>query len=232
MNITDIFAETRDLCSASSTDYSDAALLRRVNNSMETVVSKIIRTDGNWQFDDETFTTHPIGYTDLIAGQQDYTFDEAFLDVHSVSVLDKDGNYIVLQPLDRSQMGVDPDEFHETNGMPMYYDKLGGALFLYPAPAAANITTTNGLKVYFQRTASLFTAGDISTGTKVPGFMSPYHVILAYMSAVPYCMKYKPERVALYEKKIAEIEDDMLARYAHRAKDEPTRIIPRYRSAA
>ena len=107
----------------------------------------------------------------------------------------------------------------ETDGLPIYYDKVSDdTIKLYPGPATASCTLTSGLKVRFKRTAHLFTASDT---TAVPGFQSPYHVILAYMAAIPYCMTYKPNRVPLYEKKVDELKKGLIKAYSLRQKDAP-----------
>ena len=56
-------------------------------------------------------------------------------------------------------------------------------IVLYPAPATANVTLTAGLKVFYLRTADIFTSAQVTTGTKEPGFPSPWHDLLAYGSA-------------------------------------------------
>lgn len=235
MNISDINTKTRSLCSANSTDLSDATLLIEVNIALEEVVGELIGVNGDFQFDDSNYTTEPIGIGNLVSGQQNYSFDSTLLDILGVSVMDANGKYQTLTPLDQRDFGsgqgnssgtlnrigkLDPSQFEATAGMPIYYDKNGSTLYFYPKPITGSVTITNGLKVFFQRTADLFTSAQVTTGTKVPGFMSTYHKILPYMMAIDYCLAYKPKRVAGYQRKIAEIKKAMLARYARRAKDE------------
>lgn len=220
MNIADIQAETRLLCDADSTSYPDAALLRRENAAYEEIVGKIIGADGTWQFDDTNFTTLPIGTTTLVNSQQDYSFDTTFLDIERVEVLDNRGTWHLLKPLDKADTDEALTEFYKTDGLPLYYDKNGSSIMLYPAPDnGVSVTLASGLKVYFQRTASIFTSAEVTTGTKVPGFASPYHVILCYMAAIPYCMSYKKDRVALYQNKVMDLERQLLKHYARREKD-------------
>lgn len=220
MNIADIQAETRLLCDTDSTGYPDAALLRRENAAYEEIVGKIIGADGTWQFDDTNFTTLPIGTTTLVNSQQDYSFDETFLDIERVEVLDNGGTWHLLKPLDKADTDEALTEFYKTDGLPLYYDKNGSSIMLYPAPDnGVSVTLASGLKVYFQRTASIFTSAEVTTGTKEPGFASPYHVILCYMAAIPYCMSYKKDRVALYQNKVMDLERQLLKHYARREKD-------------
>jgi len=219
MTISDINSEIRDLCDADSSSYTDAQLLRRVNEAYKDIVGMIIGLDGTWEFDDSNYTTHPIGTTDLVAAQQDYAIDTTFLAIERVEVLDDEGNYHLIHPIDKDSVPVALTEFYETDGFPQYYDKSGNSFFLYPAPAAADVTLAAGLKVYFQRTADVFTSAQVTTGTKEPGFVSTYHMVLCYMAAVPYCMSYKKDRVALYEKKADELKEKIRKFYGNREKD-------------
>lgn len=225
MTIADVNAETRTLCDADSTSLPDAVLLRRVNAALETCVAKIVTADGTWQFDDTNYTTLPIATGNLVAGQVSYTFSSDFLELEEVDILDLGGIYRRITPFDPEETGMSFEEFTGTttsatpNGFPQYYDKQGDSIRLSNAPQSTNCTLTNGIKIRFKRTGDVFTAGQVTTGTKEPGIASPYHMLICYMMAVPYCMSYKKDRVPLYEKKIDEMTRDMLKFYAHREQD-------------
>ena len=224
MTIADLNLEARALVDADSTSLTDATLLRRVNSAYEEVVGKLIGLDGTWQFDDTNFTDLPIGITDLVAGQGDYSFDATHLEVERVEILDNNGKWLLMRPIDKSDITVALEEYFITDGLPTQYDKQGGSVILYPAPSAAETTLTNGLKLYFQRTASIYTSAEVTTGTKTPGFASPYHVLLAYKMALPYAMSYKKDRVPLFLNEINRLEDGLLKHYARREKDVRKRL--------
>jgi hypothetical protein len=211
-----IVEEIDALCDSDSTSYPIESKTRRVNAALEQTIGKIIGLDGTWQFDDSNFSDLPIGSTDLVDSQQDYSFDVAMLNIERVEVLDHDAHWHELTPIDKSQIDVALPEYQNVPGLPCEYDKQGASIFLYPAPATASVTLSAGLKVYFQRTASLFTTADT---TKTPGFTSTFHIILAYMAAIPYCMTYKKDRVALYQAQVTKLEKDLLTFYAKREKD-------------
>lgn len=218
MTITEIFAETRSLCDADSTSYPDAVLLRRVNAKYEQIVGDLIAMNGKWQFDDTNYSTFPIGKGTLVEGQQDYAFDESQLVIRAVKVLDKNGRLQDLTPIDSTELPR--EEIEKTTGLPLYYDKSGSSLLLTPAPTASECTLANGLRVYFQRTASVFTTAEVTAGTKKPGFASPYHMILAYAAAIPYCMSYKKDRVSLYRDEMMMLETKLLTFESNKEKDE------------
>ena len=222
MTIADINQEARDLCDADTTSYTAATLLRRINAAYEQIVGWIINADGTWQWDDSNYTDLPIGTQTLVAGQSAYTFNDKFLQLLEVQVKDDEGNFRIIYPIDQKEYSDESplEEDFETDGFPQYYDKVSDdTIKFYPAPAAADVTLTSGLKIKFKRTADIFTSAEVTTGTKEPGFASPYHIILSYMAAIPYCLTYKKDRVALYEKKIMELKKELMDHYASREKD-------------
>lgn len=219
--IADINTFARFLCDADSTSYSAANLLITINQAYEEVISKILNSDGRWQWDDTNRTDLPIGTTTLVNGQQDYSFDTTHLKIIGVSVKDQSGDWHKLEPIDPDDMIGDRAEFDPTSGRPERYDKIGNSIFLYPAPDnGVSVTLSAGLKVYFQRTADLYTSAQVTTGTKVPGFASPFHMILAYKAALPYCMNYKPARIPMLQIEIQRLEKDLVIFYSKRQKDE------------
>jgi hypothetical protein len=214
-----IVEEIDSLCDTSSTSYPINDKTRRVNNALEQVVGWLINADGTWQFDDSNNSDLPIGTQTLVAAQSAYTFNDKFLQLEEVQIEDIDGNWRIIQPIDQKEFSdSNPlSEIYENDGLPVYYDKVSeDTIKLYPAPSATDCTLVNGLKIKFKRTAHLFTAADT---TAVPGFASPFHIILAYMAAISYCMTYKKDRVSLYEKKVMELKDELIKHYSRREKD-------------
>jgi hypothetical protein len=219
-NIADIEAEARALVDADTTSYPAATLLRRENSAYEEIVGLIIGCDGLWQFDDTNYSDFPIGVTTLVNSQNDYTFDVTHLEIERVEVLDEGGIWHKLAPIDISQIGGAISEFMKEDGRPQYYDKQGSSIVLYPAPDnGVSVTLASGLKVYFQRTADIFTSAEQTTGTKVPGFASPYHYLISYKAALPYALSYKGQRVPMILSEINRLEKGLKEHYSRREKD-------------
>jgi hypothetical protein len=228
MTIADLNLETRELCDADTTSYIAATLLRRINNAYEQVIGWLINVDGTWQWDDTNYTDLPIGTQTLVASQSAYTFNDKFLQLEEIQIKDVSGNWQIIKPIDQKEFSDSTplSEAFKTAGMPVYYDKVSDdTIKLYPAPSAANCTLASGLKIKFRRTASIFTSAEVTTGTKVPGFASPYHQILSYMAAIPYCMTYKKDRVALYEKRVMDLKNELMDLYSLRQKDVLHRLV-------
>jgi len=231
MTISDIEAEARALCDADTTSYPAATMLRRVNNAYEQVIGWLINADGKWQFDDTNYTNFPIGTYTLVNSQGKYSFNDKFLQIMDVQIMDSDGKYQIIKPIDQKDTeSVIPirREF-ETDGFPLYYDKLSDdTIELLPAPDnGVTVTLASGLRIYFKRTADIFTSAEVTAGTKVPGFHSTFHIILSYMAAVPYCMSYKKDRVALYQSEVMRLRDALIKQYTKRAKDERKIMTPK-----
>lgn len=187
---------------ADATTYPIADLTRNANAALDNVVTLILGADQRWQFDSTNSTDLPIGTTDIVSGQQDYSFDEEYLVIKSIEIADASGKWTRLIPIDN--MSLDEREalsgFETVNGTPMYYDKMGDSILLYPAP---NYNYTAGLRAYFQRKIDYFVAGDT---IKEPGFAKHLHKYIPLYCAYIYaCAKdlvkqsVLKQRLAFYE---------------------------------
>lgn len=58
---------------ADATTYPIADLTRNANAALDNVVTLILGADQRWQFDSTNSTDLPIGTTDIVSGQQDYS---------------------------------------------------------------------------------------------------------------------------------------------------------------
>src|SRR3990167_997231 len=223
MTINDIQAEIRSLTDSDSTSYTNADLLRRINAAYEQIVALIILADGKWQFDDSSYTTFPIGTYTLVNSQSKYSFNDKFLQLEEVQIMNVDGKYEIIKPIDQKQADeYQPlSEQYSTDGKPFLYDKVADdTKELFPATEnGVSVTLAAGLKIKFKRTADLYTSAQVTTGTKEPGFASPFHIILAYMAALPYAQSYKPNRVPLLEKKIDDMKKELIKHYGRRSRD-------------
>ena len=211
--------------SAGTLDFSDVDIADSINRHLDNVVSTILKADGRWQWDDNNFTTLPIGTTTLVAGQQDYEISGAnFLNISEVSVLDNNGVWQALTAIDRkgkAQTLLDEEKI-SNNGLPKWYDKMGNSILLYPKPAADKVTLSAGLKVVSQRKAGYFISTDT---TKTPGFAPIYHRILSIGAAIDYCLAngLSQKKSELEVEKI-KMEQGIIEFYADRSKDDQPRI--------
>ena len=221
------------LCDSDATSYPLRRKVQQINNALEELVGKIVSADGTWQFDDTNYTNEPVGTGTLVEGQQRYHITSEYLDIAMIEILNQNGTkYQKIFPLDYTQLGdLSPEDFFGTDsagspvkGQVLYYDKLGDQLYLYRSPAATNHTLAAGIRIWFKRTINLYTMTDNTTMTaghasREPGIPSPYHTLLCFMAAIPFCIKYHKDRVPLYQAKVTEMTKALLDFYGRREKD-------------
>ncbi len=175
--------DARRLCGLEITDtssYTIHEMTTNINHWYRRANAWIWEASGTWEYDDRNYTDLPIATTNLVANQQDYEMPVYAQKIMRVEAKDSNGDWRQLSQFDQSEITGALTEFLEDAGMPMYYDVIGRSLFLYPKPAAADVTTTSGLKAYFSRDISEFTVN--STDTE-PGFVDNFHRLLSLGAA-------------------------------------------------
>src|ERR1035437_3893291 len=197
-----------------------ATFTRYMNEALNTVVNLIMTADGRWQFDDTNNTDFPIATTNLVSTpgseQQDYAFDITMLRILKIEVLDNTGAWNKLTPIDEADVyDQSLSDFLKAPGRPIYYDKQGSSIMLYPKPLATQVTSTAGLKIWFQRPPSYFVTSDT---TKVPGFNSMYHRLVALIASRDYAMFKGLSITKALSDKVQVGEDSLVENYALRSK--------------
>lgn len=223
------------LSDSDDTNFPVARKVHLLNAALEEVVGKIINADGTWQYDDTNFTDLPVGTGTLVEGQEAYSFSSDYLQIEAIEIKNADGLFERISPLDHQELGgVSPQEYfgidssgNAEKGFPRYFDQMGDTIRLYPAPTSTDVTLSGGIKVYFKRKPDLFTTSDT---TQEPGIPSPYHSMLAYMAAIPYCVKFHKDRVPLYQKKVDEMMENLIEHFAHREKTKRAKILTKRKS--
>ncbi|MGI9118415.1 MAG: hypothetical protein ACR2IQ_02610 [Minisyncoccia bacterium] len=221
-----IVQEIDFLVNSDNNSYPIEDKTRNVNRAYDKAVSLILQADGRWEFDDQNATDLPIATTDLVSGQQDYSFDPTFLIVSRVEVKDSNGNWTALSPFSQADIvrggipGYIPSQsltdFLSQPGIPQYYDKLANSIFLYPKPSYSQDAS---LKVYFQRNVSYFTPTDT---TKQPGFSNMFHRLLSMSAAMDYAQAKNLDllRNQPFVLELAQMWADLQSYYTRKAKDE------------
>jgi len=224
MTKTELDNDVKFLLTGSSTgtiDFSAADITACENRHYDKITSLIMRVDGRFEFDDNNLTTLPIGTTDLISGQADYTISASdFLEILRVEIKNPSGNGVLLKPISyEDKKGVAMTEWAKTAGTPHSYDKVGNSIILYPTP---NYNSTAGLKVYFKRNVSYFIATDT---TKEPGFNPQYHRLLSMGAASDYCISNGlTNKLTILSNEITKMETALMEFYSQRNKDDPPKM--------
>lgn len=189
MTIADLQTLTRFLTKTNTTSLTAANLLILQNKYYEEIVGKIItETSGaDFQFGDINYTAFPTYTISMTNGTSAYdlsALSTRALAIMGAEVVDNAGD---SHPLSRTSlrkirdMGFAQSEYSPTSGQPIEYEIRDSQIVLYPAPDnGVTVTLTNGLRIFYLRTADIFTSAQVTTGTKEPGFPSPWHDLLAY----------------------------------------------------
>jgi hypothetical protein len=218
-NETGLCQEVDRICGTSSTNYPLKDKARRANMGKSRFITIALENDTRWQFDDSNQTDLPIGTTNLVSGQQDYSFESGFLKILKVEVKDADGNYQQLTPIDRSEYDGSLETYFSTNGQPEYYDKVGNSVLLFPSPSSA---VTAGLRVHYQRDGVDYVSTDT---TKTTGIPSIFDELIAWYIAEPYLMEKTLTDISGQRKynalvnKIEKKEQEVANYYSKRDKD-------------
>lgn len=212
------------LVNTDSTSYPIEQKTRNVNRRYDEVVSLILQADGRWKWDDTNNAAQPSTSITMTESTTAVAIpDTTYLIINRVEVKDANGNFYKLHPFNEHEV-VDQSmtEFLKTPGRPLYYEKVGGFINLYPKPTSTNVTLTSGLKVYYQRDASYFTTADT---TKVPGFAAPFHRILSFGGALDYAIQNEMTRkISIFSPIIQKMEEDLKIFYSSRSEDESPSI--------
>lgn len=209
----------------------------QVNEALDDFFAIGIQASGKWQLDDSNHADYPIIYTNLVSGQQDYSFTEdetgnLILDIEKAMILPSAAatQYVELcRKADQQSepSGIDTED--GSTGVPASYDKTANGIFLDPTP---DYNATNGLKLYVNRTASYFTYADT---TKKPGIPALFHKYLYLKPALAYARRKSLGNLTELEREVLLLEGNeeagiigAIARYfGKRAKDERAIITPK-----
>ena len=228
---TGILQQVRKMLRLDATQWPTENVVASTNNWMDMVAGYAIGADRRFQWDDTNHTKLPIGTTNLVLNQAEYSFltDEqgnSILNLTRIDCLDSNGNWKRLQIIDQNEIPGALDEFNETAGTPVFYDKIADNIIkLYPKPDAS---ITNGLKFYFQRTPSYVVAADTIKAPGVPPILHRGFVIAgAYDGALTLGL----QNLSALGVELAKEEKKMVDFFAVRNTDEVIRITSVYRSS-
>jgi hypothetical protein len=214
MTLDDIRSKIREITNTTTSDYSDASLVRDVNSEAAIIRISILRDRGVLEHDDPNYTDLPVAT--FAASGTTYKLTE-----------DEDGN--LIQTIHKVAISVDGKEFdipritpsegsqeylinQGTQSVPSGYYEVGKSIVLSHTP------TSGTLKIWFDRDLDLLTTSDT---TKVPGIPTAYHPLLCYRVGFNYRLDKEMDTNAV-ERRIM-VEEAKLEQYeANRRVDEAT----------
>jgi hypothetical protein len=139
-----------------------------------------------------------------------------------VEVKDTGGTWRKLEPFDNTDYPGDSiTTLAAITGVPLQYDVRGTSVFLVPTP---NYTLASALKVYFKRGPAEFTSGEVSTGTKQPGFALLFHDLIPTWVAYEYAVENGQPSANGLLAEIQRKEMELQKFYGHRNKEDQPRL--------
>lgn len=216
--------QVRDLMRVDASQWPTSRIVNSANNYLDTITGYAIKADRRFQWDDTNHTALPIGTTNLIANQSEYSFltdqqGNAILTLTRIDILDSNGKYRQLKVVDQTQIDEALDEALNPAGTVMEYDKIADNIIrLYPKPA---VSVTNGLKFYFQRSGSYFTATDT---TKAPGVAPLLHRGFVIAAAYDGALTLGLQNLQPLSVEMQKEEEKMKLYFADRNMDEINRL--------
>ena len=203
MTIGEISTKITNLTGQDTTNYSNADRLIDINIWLHKVGSIIRDSQDESDFDDLNLSDYPNLNTPLVAGQRDYPIpvSEHMISIKNVSVCYDGTNTVKATPIDASELDIGLAPLTKTttqNIIDSYftrtnprYDTAYNSVFLYPRAVAADVTAGGYIFIEWQRDLDPFTSSELTSGTKVPGFDTTYHPILAYGPAYDFLFSHK-----------------------------------------
>jgi len=164
-----IVQQVRSFMRVDSDQWTTAKIVTSCNNWLNTLTGYAIGADRRFQWDNTNHEKLPEGTTSLNIGQTDYSFltdqdGNNIITLTGISIL-RNGIYVPLIPVDRSDPSIDASIFGVNTGVITCYDKIADNIIRLDAKPEATVEL--GLKFFFQRTSPAFTALDT---TKTTGF--------------------------------------------------------------
>lgn len=193
----------------------------KANSAIDDYLAIAIQTAGKWKFDDSNHSKFPEIVTDLVQGQQKYTFNvdeqgNLVLDIYKVYTKQDGMAYVECEAVDSDFTGNAPGIVSGLNsqGVPYQYDKSANVILLDPVP---NADVTDGLKVSINREASYFTYSDT---TKKPGVPGIHHKYFYLRPALDYARRNSLESYVRIEAEFLKLEAEIKEYFAKRDKDD------------
>lgn len=205
MTLGDIANKSRALTHTDTGSYTASNLLIDINVWYEKIVSMILESQDETDFDDQRNTntgfnpqaaTYPIVTTALVAGQRDYAMpvSEGVMKIKRVDITYDGTNYFRAMPFDDGEesfgFGNATNEDRNFITQAPQYDIKYNSIFVYPLATAANVTSGATLRVEWERNVTLFTSSDYTTDPNdsavIPGFDAIFHPMLAWGAAFEF----------------------------------------------
>ncbi len=174
----------------------------RLNDWYHKVVTMILNSQDESDFDDINHTNYPVLKVSLVANQRDYQISasEKMLKIKRIDICPNGiGNTCYkAEAFDSGEyglgMGNDTDVDANFAVSEPKYDLKNNSIWIYPRATAANVTNSGVIRAEWIREIDEFTTSDT---TQEPGFDEPFHRMLSIGASYDWILVNKSENTAL-----------------------------------
>jgi hypothetical protein len=184
MNVDQARTKIREITNTTTSDYSDASLIRDLNSELAMIQIAILRDRGVMEFDDVNHADLPIATLSMVAGQTEYKITEdedsnLILTIHKVAVLDGD-TYVDVPRKTVGEGSQDALTDSSTAIIPNGYYEVGNSVVFTQEPSQSGT-----FKVWFDRDLSQILTSDT---TKILPTPTAYHSLACYRVGLNYAI--------------------------------------------
>lgn len=240
MTLGDVAVKARALVHGDTTNYPDANLLIDINVWYQKVVSMILESIDETDFDDARNTTYPIKTTSMVANQRDYPMpvSDKVLKIKRVDITYDGTHYYKAEPIDEGEMafgvGNDTDVDANFSQVAPRYRIAYNACFIYPQPTATDVANGGKIRMEQVRQITPFVVADytavLTDSTVVPGFDDPFHIMLAYGPAWEFAVANELPNIQFLQNQINDNEARLREHYGRKEQDRRLQLKADYRS--
>jgi len=215
--------------SSTSSSYPLRTKVRDINMALDDYSTLVNTSSGTQQGDDTNHTDNSSFKTDLILGQQgySYTVDQTgnqILDIYRIECKGPSGKWFVLTPFDEFEGDVAVSELETQSGVPSGYYKMGNGIFLDVKPNYNQRLIQEGeggLRWFSNRTYKYFTVdvGD-NVSPVVAGIPNPHHRYLAVKVIYWFWADKDTAKASYWLNEVNKMEAEIKGFYSDRKRDE------------
>lgn len=195
-----------------------------INEAYSRYAILALLSDNKWQWDDTNATDLPIAITNLVSGQQDYSFATDQVMIDQVEIKDSAGIWHGLSEIDEkffSNNNISLTQWLNSTvgGIPSEYQKVANSVFLNPTP---NYNSTGGLKLRFKRGPLYFLSTDT---TKKQGFTELHANYLADYATYKYSLSRGLPQASTFQGLVAEWEGVKIPEFYDKRSGEHSKVL-------
>lgn len=191
MILSDVNEKLTRLTGANTTRYTNAQRAVDLTLAQDKVVTMILDSQDDSDYDDPNHGSFPILRTPTVANQRDYTFAVAdgVVQYKEVQITYDGTNWVQCTRLDQSLQpfptGNDTFIDQQYSAANPVYDVEGLSILIYPRP-----TTSSGyVQVRVSRDVTPITSAELVTGTKTIGIDRAFHYLVVLLAAQQWYME-------------------------------------------